>query len=202
MFAARADLPQSLVESLVQLVDFSQKWAKQQEFHSDVRVAAAAQNSRTSNINTLLNMVQALKMPLSWNSMWVCSKERDTGFELSVFKPSEWVEVLRLRSALTGNWPLHPVGTPQEVSAGWTAGFASHLAETHFPKSNSTTPQVNATEQAIALKQQRCYVEVDGRTMLNSRSPCRHGTGTHSHSNDDSDLDISGQSSDRQKSVF
>ena len=54
------------------------------------------------------------------------------GFELSVCTASEWVEVLRLRSALT------PEGTPWHVSANLVAQVANFLTEAHVARIHFT----------------------------------------------------------------
>ena len=68
------------------------------------------------------------------------------GFQLSAFTPSEREDVLRLRSTLSANWPLPPVGTPQHATANWTA-WCRFLAEPHLSKSNST---FSSTKHGVA----------------------------------------------------
>ena len=125
----RADLPQSSVDSAIQLFDLPQIWVEQQGFHTELTASAAALYIFTKprkipgeqQHTALSTLVQSFKR-------YFPSVIRDhIDFHLSVFTPSEWVEVLRLPSALIANWPLHPVGTPRTTQL--KTGF--HLEETH-----------------------------------------------------------------------
>ena len=134
--AMRANLPQSSVESAIQMLDLSQIWVEEQGFYSDLTASEAAVyvfaklryipgGQQHSAVPTVVQAFSAFlrksKRGLPCSCKMGTEREREgdlvrhIDFEWSVFTPFAWVEVLRFRSALTANWPLHPVGTQPEA---------------------------------------------------------------------------------------
>ena len=140
----RAGLPQHSVESSIQRLDLTQTKAEELGFHSDLTAEVAAHY-----IFAKLHQDPATECPSYRGAGYinasllelnvglpphciadVLSKEIHPllciGFQLQVFTPSEWVQVLHLRSAHTTNWPLPRVGTPHHAPGSWTAQCTNH----------------------------------------------------------------------------